>query len=150
MMDKLWSSLRVTLGIALFVLFMLNYLVRVSDGTGSSTGIVFDYLFGGDLAETPASEQEEIDTLRARAEQGNARAQFNLAALRSTTGALREDAVEARDFAAGQMNPTQIAEAQRLAHASDNNDSEGWGGTALPQMVRSSLRSKAILPGEVS
>ena len=43
---------------------------------------------------------------------------FNLAVSRAT-GALREDAVEARDFAAGQMDPTQIAEAQRLAREWD-------------------------------
>ena len=43
---------------------------------------------------------------------------FNLAASRAT-GALREDAVEARDFAAGLMIPTQIAEAQRLAREWD-------------------------------
>ena len=95
MMDKLWSSLRVTLGIALCVLFMLNYLVRVSDGTGSSTGIVFDYLFGGDLAETPTSEQEEIDTLRARADQGVAEAQYNLGVMYARGDGVPEDEAEA-------------------------------------------------------
>jgi TPR repeat protein len=88
MMDKLWSSLCLTLGVALFVLFTLNYLVRVSDGTGSSTGIVFDYLFGGDL-------QEEIDTLRALAEQGNARAQYNLGVMYDYGEGVPEDDAEA-------------------------------------------------------
>jgi len=44
---------------------------------------------------------------------------FNLAALRSTTGELRDNAGGFRDQAAGQMNPTQIAEAQRLAREWD-------------------------------
>ena len=47
---------------------------------------------------------------------------FNLAASRAPsgkTGALREVAVEGRDRAAGQMNPTQIAEAERLAREWD-------------------------------
>ena len=40
---------------------------------------------------------------------------FNLAASRTPTGALRESAVQGRDFVAGRMNPTQLAEAERLA-----------------------------------
>ena len=43
---------------------------------------------------------------------------FNLAASRMT-GEDRESAVEARDFTAGQMDPTQSAEAQRLAREWD-------------------------------
>jgi hypothetical protein len=43
---------------------------------------------------------------------------FNLAASRST-GESREDAVQNRDRAAGLMNPTQLAEAQRLAREWD-------------------------------
>ena len=39
---------------------------------------------------------------------------FNLAASRSA-GESRQDAVQNRDRAAGLMNPTQLAEAQRLA-----------------------------------
>jgi hypothetical protein len=43
---------------------------------------------------------------------------FNLAASRMT-GEQRGDAVENRDIVAGRMDPTQIAEAQRLARAWD-------------------------------
>jgi len=87
-------------------------------------------------AQTP-----EIDAARARAEAGDAEAQldlgvmyatgagvpqdyveahmwFNIAASRAT-GEARENAVEARDGLAGLMSPTQIAEAQRLAHEWD-------------------------------
>ena len=39
---------------------------------------------------------------------------LNLTASRAT-GEIREDAVRNRDRVAGQMNPTQIAEAERLA-----------------------------------
>jgi len=87
-------------------------------------------------AQTP-----EIDALRARADQGDAVAQnllgtmyrngedvsqddvlahmwYSLSASRATSG-LRERAVQGRDRAAGQMNPTQIAEAERLAREWD-------------------------------
>ena len=43
---------------------------------------------------------------------------FNLAASRMASGH-RQHAVDGRDRAAGQMNPTQIAEAQRLAREWD-------------------------------
>ncbi len=43
---------------------------------------------------------------------------FNLAASRSA-GESRQDAVQNRDRAAGLMNPTQLAEAQRLAREWD-------------------------------
>ena len=43
---------------------------------------------------------------------------FNLAASRST-GESRDDAVQNRDIVAGLMNPTQLAEAQRLAREWD-------------------------------
>jgi len=64
-------------------------------------------------AQTP-----EIDALRARAEQGDAEAQYNLAASR-LTGDLRDNAVGGRDAVAGLMTSTQIAEAQRLSRAWD-------------------------------
>jgi len=87
-------------------------------------------------AQTP-----EIDALRARAEQGDADAQFalgvayadglgvpqddvqahmwfNLVASR-LTGTRREEAVESRNIVAGLMTPDQLAEARRLAREWD-------------------------------
>ena len=87
-------------------------------------------------AQTP-----EIDALRVRAGAGDAEAQrnlggmyrngngvpqdhvqghmwFNLAASRMASGH-RQHAVDGRDRAAGQMHPTQIAEAGRLAREWD-------------------------------
>jgi TPR repeat protein len=89
----------------------------------------------------PQDDAEAVRWYRLSAEQGVARAQvnlgvmygngegvpqddveahmwFNLAASRMT-GEDRESADEARDFTAGLMNPTQIAEAQRLAREWD-------------------------------
>ena len=82
-----------------------------------------------------------VTELRARAELGIAGAQFNLGVMYANgrgvlqdgvqahmwynlaasreTGEQRESAVEARDGVAGLMNPTQIAEAERLAREWD-------------------------------
>ena len=83
------------------------------------------------------AQTSEIDALRTRAEQGDAKTQvslgfmyrdgedvpqddvlahmwFNLAASR-LTGEDRESAVDWRDIVAGRMTPAQLAEAQRLA-----------------------------------
>jgi hypothetical protein len=89
----------------------------------------------------PEDDAEAVRWYRLAADQGNAMAQallgarywtgqgvpqdyvqahmwYNLAATRMT-GEIRESADEARDFTAGLMNPTQIAEAQRLAREWD-------------------------------
>ena len=89
----------------------------------------------------PQDDAEAVRWYRLAADQGHARAQgnlgvmcgtgegvpqdyvqaymwFNLAASRMASGH-RQHAVDGRDRAAGQMNPTQIAEAQRLAREWD-------------------------------
>ena len=89
----------------------------------------------------PEDHAEAVRWYRLAADQGHARAQgnlgvmygtgegvpqdyvqahmwFNLAASRMASGH-RQHAVDGRDRAAGQMNPTQIAEAQRLAREWD-------------------------------
>ena len=87
------------------------------------------------------AQQESIDELRARAEAGDATAQYNLGenylhgktvpvdnvqahmwlnlAASRATGEAREESVETRDAFALVMPPEQIAEAQRLAHEWD-------------------------------
>ena len=92
------------------------------------------------LLAAPAGAQmssEKLENIRARAEQGDASAQFNLGnmhangegvpqdyvqahkwfnlAAASAEVASREAYVEARDDVAARMTPSQIAEAQRLA-----------------------------------
>ena len=93
-------------------------------------------------AGVPEDDAEAVRWLRLAADQGHADAQnilgtmyrdggegvpenyvqahmwFNLAASR-LTGELREMAVQDRDKVAGRMDPTQIAEAQRLAREWD-------------------------------
>jgi TPR repeat protein len=89
----------------------------------------------------PQDDAEAVRWYRLAADQGFARAQYslgllyengegvpqdyvqahmwtNLAASR-LTGGHRQHAVDGRDRAAGQMNPTQLAEAGRLAHEWD-------------------------------
>ena len=90
----------------------------------------------GAQAQTP-----EIDALRARAEQGDAEAQFNLGVMYATgegvpqddvqahlwfnlaasrlTGEQREIAVRGRDNVADRMTPEDRSEAQRLAREWD-------------------------------
>ena len=57
---------------------------------------------------------------------------FNLAASR-TIGVLGSTAAQGRDIVAAQMNPTQIAEAERLAREWDAAHPGGWrAGTFSP------------------
>ncbi len=87
------------------------------------------------------AQQESIDELRARAEQGHAEAQFNLGisytsgrgvpqddvlaymwfnlATSRSTGEDGDEAAEVRDRIATRLTPDQLAEAQRLAREWD-------------------------------
>ncbi len=89
----------------------------------------------------PEDDAEAVRLYRLAAEQGLARAQFNLGVMYETgegvppsyvqahmwhnlvasrtSGEQRDSAVEARDRVAGRMDPTQIADAQRLAREWD-------------------------------
>ncbi len=103
----------------------------------------------------PEDDAEAVRWLRLAAAQGNANAQgnlgvmygtgegvpqdyvqahmwFNLAASR-TIGVLGSTAAQGRDIVAAQMNPTQIAEAERLAREWDAAHPGGWrAGTFSP------------------
>ena len=119
--------------------------LRLAAGQGYAAaqftlGLWYDHGVGG----VPQDDIEAVRWYRLAADQGDAGAQsnlaimyengkgvpqdyvqahmwHNLAAARSTAeedpwGEMRERAVRERDRVAGQMTPTQIAEAQRLAH----------------------------------
>jgi hypothetical protein len=113
--------------------------VRAEAGDAEAqAGLGFKYFAG---IGVPQDDAEAVRWYRLAADQGHARAQgnlgvmygtgegipqdyvqaymwFNLAASRMASGH-RQHAVDGRDRAAGQMNPTQIAEAQRLAREWD-------------------------------
>ena len=81
--------------------------IRISELSKGHAGA--QYNLGFMYANSPGVPQDDV----------LAHMWSNLAASRTPTGALRESAVQGRDFVAGRMNPTQLAEAERLAREWD-------------------------------